>query len=95
MADERDRGERAADPGESAAGAPPGREPELRLHDALGEEAKRAVSDPRDEAHRLGAKLSAGRSEATPLIALSVVGLWVGVAVAIVIALVVVAIYLS
>jgi hypothetical protein len=80
---------------ESAAGAPPGRDPELRLHDALGEEAKRAVTDPVDEAERLGKELGTGRSEATPLIAMSVVGIGLAVVVAVVIALVVVAIYLS
>jgi hypothetical protein len=80
---------------EDAAGAPPGRDPELRLHDALGDEAKRGVSDPLDEAERLGKELSTGRSEATPLIAMSVVGLGVGVFVAVVIALAVLAIYLS
>ena len=80
---------------EKAAGAPPGRDPELRLHDALGDEAKRAVTDPGDEAERLGRELSAGRSEATPLIAMSVVGVGVGVLVAVVIALAVLAIYLS
>ena len=80
---------------EEGAGAPPGRDPELRLHDAVGEEAKRAVTDPGDEAQRLGEELGAGRSEATPLIALSAVGLGLSLLVAIVIALVVVAIYLS
>jgi hypothetical protein len=80
---------------ETPAGAPPGRDPELRLHDALGDEAKRVVTDPRDEAERLGKELGAGRSEATPLIAMSVVGVGVGVVVAVVIALAVLAIYLS
>ena len=65
------------------------------MHDAVGEEAKRAVTDPLDEAERLGKELSTGRSEATPLIAMSVVGVGVGVVVAVVIALAVLAIYLS
>jgi hypothetical protein len=98
MSDEQSRGRPAAPsgaPDETATGAPPGRDPELRLHDALGEEAKRAVTHPRDEAERLGKELSAGRSEATPLIAMSVVGIGVTVVVAVVTALVVVAIYLS
>ena len=80
---------------EEAVGAPPGRDPEFRLHDALGDEAKRVVTDPRDEAERLGKELGTGRSEATPLIAMSVVGVGVAVAVALVIALAVLAIYLS
>ena len=98
MEEEQTRGRPAAPsgaPNEAAAGAPLGRDPELRLHDALGEEAKRAVTDPVDEVERLGKELSTGRSEATPLIAMSVVAIGVGVVVAIVIALVVVAIYLS
>ena len=80
---------------ETVAGAPPGRDPELRLHDAVGEEAKRAVTDPVDEAERLGKELSTGRSEATPLIAMSAVGIGLAVVVAVVIALVVLAIYPS
>ena len=80
---------------DAPAGAPPGRDPELRLHDALGEEAKRAVTHPREEAERLRKELSTGRSEATPLIAMSVVGIGVTVVVAVVTALVVLAIYLS
>ena len=76
-------------------GAPPGRDPEFELHDEMGEEAKRLVTQPRDEAGRLGKELTAGKSEATPFLALSVVGVWVAVVVAIVIALVVLAIYLA
>jgi hypothetical protein len=65
------------------------------MHDALGEEAKRAVTHPREEAERLGKELSTGTSEATPLIAMSVVGIGVAVVVAVVTALVVLAIYLN
>ena len=82
-------------PDEPVTGAPPGRDPDFRLHDALGEEVKRAVTHPRHEAERLAEELSAGRSEATPLIAMSVVGIGAAVVVAVVMALVVLAIYLS
>src|SRR5918996_2905478 len=76
-------------------GAPPGRDPEFELHEEVGEEAKRLVTEPGNEARRLGKELTAGKSEATPFLALSVVGVWVAVVVAIVIALVVLAIYLT
>ena len=82
-------------PGGSPKGAPPGRDPEFELHEEVGEEAKRLVTEPRDEAERLGKELAAGRSEATPLMALSAVGIGVAVLVAVVIALVVIAIYLA
>ena len=80
---------------EGVMGAPPGRDPEFELHEEVGEEAKRLVTQPRDEARRLGQELATGKSEATPFLALSVVGVWVGLVVAIVVAIVVVAIYLA
>ena len=98
MSDEQARGRPTAPsgaPDEAGAGAPPGGDPEFRLHDALGEEAKRAVTHPRDEAERLGKELRTGESEATPLIAMSVIGIGVTVVVAVVMALVALAIYLS
>jgi hypothetical protein len=76
-------------------GAPPGRDPDYELHEEVGEEAKRLVTQPRDEAERLGKKLATGRSEATPFLALSAVGIAVAVLVVAVIALVVIAIYLA
>ena len=82
-------------PPDEPTGAPPGRDPEFELHEEIGEEAKRLVTEPGDEARRLGRELATGKSEATPFLAISVVGMWIGLVVAIVIALVVVAIYLA
>ena len=76
-------------------GAPPGRDPDYELHGEIGEEAKRFVTHPGDETRRLGEELSKGESEATPLLAISVVGIGVAVVIAVVAALVVLAIYLS
>jgi hypothetical protein len=80
--------ERPHDPGgPSGEGAPPG-DPDYHLHTELGEETKRLATHPREEAHRLGEELREGETETTPLIALSGLALWLGVVVAIVIALV-------
>jgi hypothetical protein len=80
--------ERPHDPGgPSGEGAPPG-DPDYHLHTELGEETKRLATHPREEAHRLVEELREGETETTPLIALSGLALWIGVLVAIVIALV-------
>jgi hypothetical protein len=80
--------ERPRDPGgPSGEGAPPG-DPDYHLHTELGEETKRLATHPREEAHRLVEELREGETETTPLIALSGLVLWLGVLVAIVIALV-------
>jgi hypothetical protein len=80
--------ERPPDPGgPSGEGAPPG-DPDYHLHTELGEETKRLATHPREEAHRLAEELREGETETTPLIALSGMALWIGVLVAIVIALV-------
>lgn len=68
-------------------GAPPG-DPDYHLHTELGEETKRLATHPRDEAHRLLDELREGETETTPLIALSGLMLWLGLLVAVVIALV-------
>lgn len=98
VADEQQRPDVAAEPktrDDAITGAPPGRDPDFRLHAELGEEAKRLATHPREEAHRLSDELRAGEVETTPLIALSVVGIGVSLVIAIVIALVVLAIYLA
>jgi hypothetical protein len=80
--------ERPPDPGgPSGAGAPSG-DPDYHLHTELGEETKRLATHPREEAHRLVEELREGETETTPLIAISGLALWLGVLVAIVIALV-------
>jgi hypothetical protein len=85
MDEERDR---PPDPGgPSGEGAPPG-DPDYHLHTELGEQTKRLAAHPREEAHRLVEELREGETETTPLIALSGMALWIGVLVAIVIALV-------
>lgn len=78
--------ERPPDPG-GPSGARPG-DPNYHLHTELGEETKRLAAHPREEAHRLLEELREGETETTPLIALSGMALWIGVLVAIVIALV-------
>ena len=97
MADERERRKVADErerPDEHVEGAPRGSDPEVHLHSELGEEAKRLATHPREEAHRLGKELKAGEVETTPLIALSGIGIWLGLFIAIVIALVFVVAYL-
>jgi hypothetical protein len=71
----------------SGEGAAPG-DPDYHLHTELGEETKRLATHPREEAHRLIEELREGEAETTPLIAVSGLALWLGVLVAIVIALV-------
>jgi hypothetical protein len=88
VADEREPGS------EPVEGAPPGGELEVHLHSELGEEAKRLVTHPREEAHRLSEELKAGEVETTPLIAITGLGIWLGLFIAIVIALVFVVAYL-
>jgi hypothetical protein len=88
VADERERRDEAVE------GALRGGDPEFHLHSELGEEAKRLATHPRQEAHRLSEELKAGEVETTPLIALSGIGIWLGVFIAIVIALVFVVAYL-
>ena len=80
---------------DDSRGAPPGRDPEFELHEEIGEHGKRLATQPGEETHELGEKLTSGRSEATPFLAMSFVGIWIAVAFAIVLALVVLAIYLS
>jgi hypothetical protein len=67
---------------------------EVRLHSELAHEAKRVVTHPADETHRLTEELTAGEADTTPLIALTGLAIWLAVIVGIVIALVFVAIYL-
>jgi hypothetical protein len=79
---------------EPVEGAPSGDDPEFHLHSELGEEAKRLTTHPRQEAHRLSEELKAGEVETTPLIALSGIGIWLLIFIALVIALVFVVAYL-
>ena len=65
------------------------RDSDYHLHTELGEETKRLVTHPREEAHRLSEELREGETETTPLIAISGMALWIGVIAAIVIALVI------
>ena len=78
MADERERRD------EPVGGAPRGGDPEVHLHTELGKEAKRLVTHPREEAHRLSEELKAGEVETTPLIALTGLGIALGVVIALV-----------
>jgi hypothetical protein len=79
---------------EPVEGAPSGDDAEFHLHSELGEEAKRLTTHPRQEAHRLSEELKAGEVETTPLIALSGIGIWLLIFIALVIALVFVVAYL-
>jgi hypothetical protein len=97
MADEHERRKVADERGrrdEPVEGALRGGDPEFHLHSELGEEAKRLATHPRAEAHRLSEELEAGEVETTPLIALSGIGIMLGLFIAIVIALVFVVAYL-
>ena len=79
--------EQPPDPGEpSGAGAPPG-DPDYHLHTELAHETKRLATHPSEEAHRLKEELREGETETTPLIAMSVLALVIGVLLAILIAL--------
>jgi hypothetical protein len=79
---------------EPVEGAPRAGDPEVHLHTELGEEAKRLATHPREEAHRLREELKAGEVETTPLIALTGIGIALGLFIALVIALVFVVAYL-
>jgi hypothetical protein len=97
VADERDRheptpeGSGVDEPGQEAGHD---EEREVRLHSELAHEAKRVVTHPAEETHRLTEELTAGEAGSTPLIALTGLAIWLAVFIAIVIALVFVAIYL-
>ena len=83
MDEERER----PDPGgPSREGAPPG-DPDYHLHTELADETKRLATHPSEEAHRLVEELREGETETTPLIAMSVLALVIGVLLAILIAL--------
>ena len=83
MDEERER----PDPGgPSREGAPPG-DPDYHLHTELVDETKRLATHPSEEAHRLAEELREGETETTPLIAMSVLALVIGVLLAILIAL--------
>jgi hypothetical protein len=84
MAKER---ERPPDPGgPSGEGASPGN-PDYHLHTELADETKRLATHPSEEAHRLLEELREGETETTPLIAMSVLALVIGVLLAMLIAL--------
>ena len=98
MADDRERPNAAPqgkDPDEAVMGAPPGRDPNFQLHSEIAEEVGRLAASPREEVRRLSSELSEGEAETTPLIAVSFVGIGVSLIVAIVIGLVVLAVYLA
>jgi hypothetical protein len=84
-------GEGSGEPGHGPADDP---DHEVRLHSELTHEAKRVVTHPAEETHRLTEELTAGEADTTPLIALTGLAVWLAVIVAIVIALVFLAIYL-
>jgi hypothetical protein len=94
MAEDEER-RSAEDPDNAVMGAPPGRDPDFQLHSEIAEEVERLASSPREEVRRLGSELSEGEAETTPLIALSIVGIGAGLIVAIVLGLVLLAIYLT
>jgi len=86
---------RPPDPGgPSGEGAPPG-DPDYHLHTELAEETKRLGTHPREEADRLMEELREGETETTPLIAIGALAVWLGVLVAVVIALVFLIAYLA
>ena len=78
--------ERPGPGGPSREGAPRG-DPDYHLHTELAEETKRLATHPREEADRLMEELREGETETTPLIAMSVLALVIGVLLAILIAL--------
>jgi hypothetical protein len=86
MADERQESPRADEP--SSEGAPPGGDPDYHLHSEIGEEAKRLVTHPREEAHRLAEELQEGETETTPFLLIGGVALAVSLIVVVVIVLV-------
>ena len=89
--DRTDEGSGVDEPGQEAAHDD---DREIRLHSELGHEAKRVVTHPREETHRLNEELTAGEADTTPLIALTGLAIWLALIVAIVVALVFIAIYL-
>jgi hypothetical protein len=97
VADERERhdstreGSGVDEPGQGAAHDD---DREVRLHSELAHEAKRVVTHPAEETHRLTEELTAGEADTTPLIALTGLAIWLAVIVAIVTALVFIAIFL-
>lgn len=97
MADERNRhgstreGSGVDAPGQEAAHDD---DREVRLHSELAHEAKRLVTHPAEETHRLTEELTAGEADTTPLIALTGLAIWLAGIVAIVVALAFIAIYL-
>jgi hypothetical protein len=88
VADERERRD------EPVEGAPSRGDSEVHLHSELGEEAKRLATHPREEAQRLSEELKAGEVETTPLIALTGLGIALGLFITLLIALVFVVAYL-
>jgi hypothetical protein len=72
VADERERRD------EPVEDAPHTGDPDFHLHSELGEEAKHLATHPREEAHRLSEELKAGEVETTPLIAVTGMGIWLG-----------------
>jgi hypothetical protein len=94
VADENDR---HASTGERSGGDEPGQgddDREFHLGSELAHEAKRVVTHPAEETHRLAEEVAAGEADTTPLIALTGLMVWLAVIVAIVVALVFIAIYL-
>lgn len=79
---------------EPAHRAPQEDDQEVRLHSELSHEARRVVTHPAEEAHRLSEELMAGEADTTPFIALTGLAIWLAVIVAIVLALVIFAMYL-
>jgi hypothetical protein len=86
MADEREESRRADEP--SSEGARPGGDPDYHLHSELGEEAKRLVTHPREEAHRLAEELQEGETETTPFLVIGAIAVAVSLLVVLVIVLV-------
>ena len=86
MADERQEGPHADEP--SSEGAPRGGDPDYHLHSEIGEEAKRLVTHPREEAHRLAEELEEGETETTPFLLMGGIAVAVSLIVAVVIVLV-------
>ncbi len=68
--------------------APAGGDPDYHLHSELGEEAKRLVTHPREEAHRLAEELQEGETETTPFLLMGWIAVAIGLLVAVVIVLV-------
>jgi hypothetical protein len=88
LTDERERRDQAIE------GAPSGGDPEVHLHSELAEEAKRLATHPREEAHRLSEEVKAGEVDTTPLIALTGIGIALGLLITLVVALVFIVAYL-